>query len=207
MNRETKTDEKVLCLPRDCLPETWLGEAVSIKMAEERFFETVEGFPLIWLPRHIVETDRAFKQLIPYVVLQCLSGLQTACYCRNGAESRLHSFWSVGIGGHINEEDQMAGPRLAEIVTRGMQRELREEFAALPGDLKPAFHGIINEEQTPVGHVHLGLVYRVLVTDTSGFRPGRELASFSWLSEEETLELPLELWSRLAIHLLESDQG
>jgi len=83
----------------------------------------------------------------------------------------------------------------------------REEIdTALPSNIDPVFHGIINEEQTPVGHVHLGLVYRILVSDRDGFRPGRELEYFAWMDEDEILSRPLELWSRLALNLLDAEE-
>jgi len=200
--------EKVLCIERSGLPQSWLRDAACIKMSAREFYSCLEGVSLSWMPRPTVETDRSYKQLIPYVVLQTLDGLHTACYRRNGAESRLHSLWSVGIGGHINEADSpSAGTGLEEIVTRGMERELKEEFRSLPGDAHPVFHGVINEERTAVGHVHLGLVWRINVTGRADFRPGRELEGFVWLNPDEIVSRPLELWSRLPLNLLDENQG
>jgi len=155
------------------------------------------------MPRHSVESDSSYKQLIPYVVLQTVDGLHTACYRRNGTEARLHALWSVGIGGHINEADRVSGEiALAAVVTGGMEREVREEFQSLPRDRHPVFHGVINEERTAVGHVHMGLVYRIHVNDMGDFVPGDELDAFAWLNSDEVLSRSLELWSRLALNLL-----
>jgi predicted NUDIX family phosphoesterase len=199
--------EKVLCIARDALPPSWLEKAAAIKMSSERFYECLEGVSMRWMPRRLVESDAAYKQVIPYVVLQTLDGLHTACYRRNGTEARLHALWSIGIGGHINDGDCPAsGMTLSDIVAHGMARELNEEFKALPSNIEPVFHGIINEEQTPVGHVHLGLVYRILVSDRDGFRPGRELEAFAWMDEDEILSRPLELWSHLALNLLDAEE-
>jgi predicted NUDIX family phosphoesterase len=189
------------------LPPSWLENAAAIKISSERFYNCLEGVSTNWMPRCLVEADAAYKQLIPYVVLQTLDGLHTACYRRNGTEARLHALWSVGIGGHINDGDCLAsGVTLPNIVAHGMERELKEEFEALPSNIEPVFHGIINEEQTPVGNVHLGLVYRILASHRDDFRPGRELEAFAWMDEDEILSQPLELWSRLALNLLDAQE-
>lgn len=202
-----ETEEKVLCMARASLPPSWLGDGAAIKMSAYTFYHSLEDVPVNWMPRHAVETDPAYKQLIPYVVFQTLDGLHTACYRRNGTEARLHALWSVGIGGHINPADSLAGGMaLPDIVTRGMERELKEEFQALPANIEPVFHGVINEERTPVGHVHLGLVCRILVSDMDDFSPGNELEAFAWMDEDEILSRPLELWSRLALHLLDVEE-
>ena len=201
-------DEKVLCVERSLLPESWLRDAAGIKMSGREFYNCLEGVPMNWMPRHSVETDRSYKQLIPYVVLQTFDGRHTACYRRNGSETRLHTLWSVGIGGHINETDCPGGKiGLPAIVTRGMEREIKEEFRFLPKDTLPVFHGAINEERTAVGHVHIGLVYRINVSDMADFVPGNELEAFLWLNSDEILLRSLEIWSRLALNLLDAEQG
>jgi len=201
-------EEKVLCITRSALPKSWLQGAVCIKMSARKFYNCLEGAPISWMPRHSVERDRSYKQLIPYVVLQTVNGIHTACYQRNGAETRLHTLWSVGIGGHINEGDCSPGDvDLPAIVIRGMEREIKEEFQSLPGDRYPVFHGIINEERTAVGHAHIGLVYRIHVNDIADFVPGNELESFDWMNSDEILSRPLEIWSRLALNLLDENQG
>jgi len=82
---------------------------------------------------------------------------------------------------------------------------MSEEFRSFPSSISAVFHGIINEEKTPVGLVHLGLVYRVLLLDTDGFELGSELDAFCWLETERLFEQKLELWSRLALHLLDEE--
>ncbi len=65
------------------------------------------------------------------------------------AEARLHHKLSLGIGGHINP-----GQSLLE----GLQRELDEEvWIGTSYDMQ--FIGIVNDDSTDVGRVHLGTVY------------------------------------------------
>lgn len=125
---------------------------------------------------------------------------------RSAFEERLHDFWSVGIGGHVNRNDCGNGDgSLSAIIRNGMEREISEEFRSLPKETHAVFHGVINEEISAVGHVHLGLVYRMQLWGREGFEPGRELDSFMWVETEKVFREPLEFWSRLALNLLEME--
>ena len=199
----TNEEEKVLCIRRADLPSRWVADAAVVKMAAETFFRALAGIPVHWLPRPDAESDPIYKQLIPYVLLQTADGLHTACYRRRGSEKRLHDFWSVGIGGHVNGQDFGNGDgSISAIINNGLKRETAEEFHSLPEEARAVFHGVINEEVTEVGRVHLGLVYRMHVRKKEGVVPGAELDSFAWVRTEQIFEKSLELWSRLALNLV-----
>ena len=70
---------------------------------------------------------------------------------RAGGDARLHDRYSIGVGGHVNPEDGD--------VVGGLRREWAEEIVA---DFEPEFEplGVLNDDNNPVGAVHLGLVYR-----------------------------------------------
>ena len=59
-----------------------------------------------------VEVDPSFKQIIPYVVFR--SGDLVFCYTRGKTqgEARLHRLRSMGVGGHVSEEDARGGKTL-----------------------------------------------------------------------------------------------
>ncbi|MBF0573075.1 MAG: phosphoesterase [Desulfamplus sp.] len=104
--------EKVLCIKRTDMPDKWLMEQSAIKMKEEVFFSFISAtdfrtnsFKYHWIDRPIAENDKAFKQIIPYIIIQADNGNLTAIYRRKGSENRLHGLWSIGIGGHINPLD------------------------------------------------------------------------------------------------------
>jgi predicted NUDIX family phosphoesterase len=106
-------------------------------------------------PRFEVETDPEFKQLIPYIVLK--NGNQLFHYRRGsaGTEKRLQALRSIGIGGHISEDDARGGE---DPYHTGMMRELLEEVE-ISGDWTEQFLGFINDDSLPVGRVHLGVVH------------------------------------------------
>lgn len=113
-------------------------------------------------PRGEVEEDPGFKQLIPYVVFRhkTTDGRETVFQYTRGrgmGEGRLHSKRSVGIGGHISAMDATGGGS-TNPYEEGMRRELEEEVAIdTPYTVKCV--GLINDDETPVGRVHLGVVH------------------------------------------------
>ncbi len=113
-------------------------------------------------PRDQVEKDPGFKQLIPYMIFRHTdpSGRQTVFQYTRGTgmgEGRLHRKRSVGIGGHISSVDA-ASNGSGNPYEEGMRRELEEEV-----DVDTPYTarcvGMINDDQTEVGRVHLGVVH------------------------------------------------
>jgi predicted NUDIX family phosphoesterase len=202
MERAMPPAETILALPRRSLPPEWVQPQVSLALPEADFFERLRTVPMVFAPRSALERDPTHKQIIPYLLVQTPDRAHTACYRRNGSEKRLHTLWSVGIGGHIARVDrQMADEALESIVRSGLAREISEEFRSLPPAPPPRFLGIVNEERSEVGSVHLGLVFRLEVAATDRVLPGEELEGFRWLETTAVSGLHLELWSRLALQL------
>jgi predicted NUDIX family phosphoesterase len=158
-------------------------------------------------PRREVEQDPGFKQLIPYVIFTYTDAenkLNVFQYTRGTGmgEGRLHRKHSVGIGGHISLID--ADPNLnSSPYEEGMRRELAEEVEInTPYTSKCV--GLINDDQTEVGRVHLGVVHLFAVerptvhsreTDLleSGFRPVADIL--------QDLE-GFETWSQICLRAL-----
>lgn len=110
-------------------------------------------------PRAEMEEDPNFKQLIPYVIFRYEDpeGKVSLFRYRRGSglgERRLHQKCSIGIGGHISSIDAEESNPYAE----GMRRELGEEVA-IEAHYRQQCVGLINDDQTEVGKVHLGVVH------------------------------------------------
>jgi len=156
--------------------------------------------------RDQVERDPGFKQLIPYVIFRHTdsAGRQTVFQYTRGTgqgEGRLHRKHSVGVGGHISLCDAAGaqGPAYEE----GMRRELDEEVV-VESPFSMRCVGLINDDQTDVGRVHLGVVHlcdveqpRVRPRESeilqAGFRPVDEILAD--LSGFET-------WSQICMRAL-----
>lgn len=157
-------------------------------------------------PRSIVEEDPGFKQLIPYMIF-CheADGRRTVFQYTRGAgqgESRLHRKRSVGIGGHISTIDCSAdGGR--DPYQEGMRRELEEEVA-LDTPYTSRCVGLINDDQSPVGRVHLGVVYRFDVERPAVHPRESEIIECGFRLVEEILGdlSAFETWSQICMKAL-----
>lgn len=196
--------EDILCVSRELLPAEFLQNAGACAFSLQKCKAVLEHAHLQWHSRSLIENDARYKQIIPYTLIMTEEGL-CATYCRAGTEKRLHGLRSLGIGGHVARYDSKGADGVFEAVFEGLRRELAEE---MPGAemFPPEFLSVINEEKTPVGTVHLGLVFLVKVPDARICRPGRELGDFRWQSLRELLnggaEKEYELWSQLALGLM-----
>ena len=136
----------------------------------EQYQPLLAGCNVEFRLRSEAEEDPSFKQLIPYVIVE-RHGLVLSYYRGEGqGEARLRGERSIGIGGHINPCDLAAGvigsmanrPEfLNDWYVNGMLRELHEElrFTYRPDEWDMPIVGLINEDQTEVGKVHLGVVH------------------------------------------------
>ena len=185
--------EQVLVVPREAVVpgEGWLGvrrDGVAAALAavarEGRF-----------VLRSTAEVDSTLKQVIPYLVLRDGQRWFLMRRTKAGGDARLHDRWSIGVGGHLNPGDGD--------VLGGLRREWAEELVA---DFVPDFTpvGLLNDDTTPVGAVHIGIVY---VADAAG-RPveiretDKLVGRFAATAEVVAVRDSMETWSRLVFNLL-----
>jgi predicted NUDIX family phosphoesterase len=188
---------KICCVDTNRLPAE-LTAGTAARAVD--FFSFVSAADIRWIERSEAETNNAYKQIIPYIVVLQSSG-RILCYPRHGAESRLHGFYSCGIGGHIDIED--GRDTFEKTVTTGMMRELKEELADFRENrVELVYRGIINETESPVGQVHLGLVYTALCMGDYAPQPSEETSGMEWKTPEELKLIKKELWSDLALELI-----
>jgi len=190
---------KICCVDTAGLPAEWTAGTAACSVD---FFSFVSAADIRWVERSEAETNNAYKQIIPYIVVLRNSG-HILCYPRHGAESRLHGFYSCGLGGHIDIDD--ARDTFKETVAAGMMRELKEELADFREDrVELVYRGIINETGSDVGQVHLGLVYTARCLGDYAPQPSEETKGMEWKTPEELKPVKKELWSDLALELVNS---
>ncbi|QEL17993.1 phosphoesterase [Limnoglobus roseus] len=196
------TDERVLVIPTAHFQA--VGSFQGYRRADESFRRSLLDLRVFsFQPRSVVETDPAFKQLIPYVILRC--GDQLFHYRRgaSGNEKRLQALRSVGIGGHISEDDA-AGP--ADLYTNGMRRELAEEVT-IDCHFTERLLGFINDDRTFVGSVHLGVVH-LLELDAAAARSNEDALTETGFASESQLwdeRGEFETWSQFAFEMLRAE--
>ena len=166
-----------------------------------------ESDAVSYRPRSEMEEDPSYKQLIPYVIFRHTDDTGTVRlfqYTRGGGqgEVRLHALRSVGVGGHISSDDAQVADGHA-VYTEGMRRELDEEVD-IDTPYADTCVGLINDDQTPVGQVHLGVVH-IFDVERPHVRPAEdEILNVGFQPVDEILaELgQFETWSQIAVRAL-----
>jgi len=203
---EDVTTERVLVVPTDLFHR--LGHFQGFSPDVDRYLdELLSSEHTSYRPRAEVEQDPGFKQLIPYVIFRHTDsdGRQTVFRYTRGTgqgEGRLHSKQSVGIGGHISTlyagADGSGNP-----YTEGMRREVEEEVI-VDTPYTSRCVGMINDDETEVGSVHLGVVHLADV-ERPAVRPREsEILESRFVPIEDMLaDLDgFETWSKICLEAL-----
>ena len=194
------TEERVLCFERKLFEE--LGVFQGLSLAIDKYLPVVTSSSnTLYLNRSDAEQDKRYKQLIPYVLIICHGRILRYRRGRGGQETRLHGLYSVGIGGHISEEDHglfSSGLGYQE----GMRRELMEEVAI--DEVKETAVAVINDDSTDVGYVHFGVVHVLPVVNenVAGRRSGIVAPEFIPIVEAVEDPSGYESWSRFCLEHL-----
>lgn len=188
-------DELALCLDRSELPSTWQQDDLALPLTENDL-NIFEQSRYRFACRREIEYDFTVKQVIPYVIVLDPTN-NILIYRRRGTETRLHDLWSLGIGGHINDTDHVPSNFKATLFS-GMKRECFEEMGTEVKDF--SLLGIINEEQTDVGHSHIGIVFWTQITHD--LPASDELTDWKFVCLDQLSSYDFELWSSLALRLI-----
>jgi predicted NUDIX family phosphoesterase len=196
------TDELVLVVPTADVVARLGGGAAwhGIRSAGEADLRALIRRRGAFHPRSAMEQDPAWKQVIPYPVLRDGDAWFLMRRTRAGSDARLHDRYSIGVGGHVNPEDGGLDGDLGP----ALRREWHEELVV---DFVPPFRfvGLLNDDTTPVGAVHLGLVYE----GDAGGRPvairetDKLSGAFVQTAEVAAVADRLETWSRIAFEFIE----
>jgi predicted NUDIX family phosphoesterase len=190
--------ENVLVVPRDRLfaGEEWTGFRDA---GLDDLLDRVRG-NYHFRPRREVEEDASEPQIIPYVVFRHQDRYFLTHRLRRSSERRLRHLYSLGVGGHINPEDVADA---ADPIEAGLRREWEEEVV-YQGRFSTRLIGAINDQSTPVGRVHVGLIFLV-----EGDRPEISIREVDKLAgalfELEAMRsyyLDMESWSQLIFDYL-----
>lgn len=202
--------ERVLVVPTEVFHR--LGHFQGFSSDVDGYLEELlDPASVSFRPRDEVEDDPGFKQLIPYVIFRHhgrSDGAAVFQYTRGTGqgEGRLHSKKSVGIGGHISDIDLPGAGSTGGnggVFEEGMRRELEEEVE-IDTPYRARCVGMINDDETPVGSVHLGMVYLFDVERPAVTPRESEIIECGFRRVGEILEDldGFETWSRICMKAL-----
>lgn len=147
-----------------------------------------------------LEHDVSLQQIIPYVVIINNKAKKVFAYKRapdeRYTEVRLRNKFSIGIGGHVERQDDK------NPIQSGMMRELMEEvkISEYP---TPKIIGYINDDKGDVESVHFGIL-ALAETENEVQQGDDEMVESGFYSIEEFESLiadssnNLEGWSKIA---------
>ena len=149
-----KEDEKIMGIGRDIIFErgAWQG----LKRDDLDYYLALIRKHFQFKRRGEVERDPSFQQVIPYIVFNFRDKYFLYRYLRGAGERRLINDYMLGIGGHINWDDELGE---GDTLEKGMMREWQEEVYYKGNLLEKRLVGILNDDSREVERVHLGLVY------------------------------------------------
>ena len=194
-----RDEERVLVVPTPVFHSLGLFHGFTPEV--QRYLPALlDAAHLRYLRRGDAETDPTFKQLIPYVVLRWRDRVFHYTRGAAGGEARLRARRSIGIGGHVSAED---GTPDATAYTNGMLREVAEEVIVDSAYAERTV-GLINDDRTPVGQVHLGIVHVFELDEPRVERRDDALAEvgFATLTDLRARRDEFETWSQFVLDAL-----
>jgi predicted NUDIX family phosphoesterase len=195
-------DEMVLCFPRTLLDAIGSFDGVSTNVSAY-VPRILEAENTRFVPRSAAEDDPLHKQIIPYVLIR--KGDRYLHYVRGkgSGEKRLVSLGSIGIGGHINHGDENLFLTGLQFYEEALQRELHEELR-MDGRFETRAIALINDDATPVGRVHFGIVHVCELGEENVAKGEACITDIQFLTVPELRARRdrMETWSQLCLELL-----
>jgi len=192
--------ENILVVPTTTLffEGVWQGLRCVDQLDLAKYMDIIQT-KCEFLSRPAMEEDSNYKQIIPYLIFKYQDKYFLMQRASKASETRLRSKFSLGIGGHIREDD-MQGSSIFDWA----RREFAEEVD-YKGNVTVEMLGILNDDSNEVGKVHVGLVM-LLNGDSCDIKVESELKSGELLTIDECLlyEAQMENWSKLVFAYLKN---
>ena len=193
-------DEHILVVKRDILFPTTAWNGLMTDNFD--YYVAVVQQHKEFYPRSLMEQDPTYKQIIPYLIFTHNNHYFLMQRHKKASEQRLHSKLSLGIGGHVRQED-LEGTTLFDWA----RREFHEEVT-YAGNLTIRPIGLLNDDSNEVGKVHLGFVL-LLAGDSPEITIKSELAHGSLVSLQECAAGydRMETWSQFVLTTLLKEEN
>lgn len=188
-------DEDILVVKRSLLfsqEQAWQG----INPTTQSFQDIITNHG-IFMPRCHAETNPEYKQIIPYMIFMFEKKIFIMQRKNTASEQRLANKMSLGIGGHIRSEDVTNND-----IIDWAKREFEEEVF-YSGSQAITTIGILNDDSSEVGRVHLGILM-LIDANTDRIAIKDEHKSGVLLTRDECIALrpQMESWSQIAFDFL-----
>jgi predicted NUDIX family phosphoesterase len=192
-------NENVLVFPRSLFEQLGVFQGFSADV--DRYLPAIlDKKNNSFQPRARAESDPNFKQIIPYVVVTDGNSILHYVRGKKAGEQRLVAKGSIGIGGHINDNDPTLFADDSQAFQEAVKREVCEELA-IQGEFDAKPVGLINDDSTEVGRVHFGIVH-VLSRTPEQVKKNEQVITqveFIPIVELKNRREQMESWSQLCL--------
>ncbi|MDQ3622373.1 MAG: hypothetical protein M3463_07785 [Verrucomicrobiota bacterium] len=152
-----KDEEQILVVRRELFDR--LGAFQGLELNVNRYLPILlSRAHNFFTARGPAETNPELKQLIPYVLLVHNGRVLHYVRGRKAGEQRLVAKGSIGIGGHMNDQDEGLFAVDRDAYHAGVRREVAEELR-LDASYTDHVVALLNDDSNEVGRVHLGIVH------------------------------------------------
>lgn len=197
----SQPDENILVVRRSLFDE--LGSFHGLNFEPEKYLPALlargNNF---FMPRAQAENDPTHKQIIPYALITHGDAVLHYVRGKKAGEQRLVAKGSIGIGGHMNQEDEsLFNFAIGEAAYRaGVEREVNEEIT-IQTPFEDRIVALLNDDTTEVGRVHLGIVHVFRLAERKVQRREAMITNMAFLTKDELLagRDSLETWSQLCV--------
>ncbi|GAA5497448.1 hypothetical protein Rhal01_03644 [Rubritalea halochordaticola] len=195
--------EQILVIKRELFDT--LGSFQGIQTDVEKYLSTIiNPSNNFFMDRAEAEEDPTHKQLIPYALFRHNGKFINYMRSKSGGEARLHAKRSMGIGGHINPEDEREDHLGMETYLAGVEREINEELN-IQGNYTQKIVALLNDDSNEVGKVHLGVVHLFELETNQVTSNEDAIADLKFNTIEELqgeMHENLESWSQICADIL-----
>lgn len=196
-------DESVLVIKRELFDEigTFQGISTEIEKYLPVFLNPSNNF---FIHRELAEDDPTHKQIIPYAIFKHGDKFLKYLRGKKSGEQRLASKSSIGIGGHINQDDFNSSSLEKDTYLTGIEREINEELI-INCDYNNLPIALINDDSNDVGQVHLGVVHLFDLESDQVEAGEANIENLEFLSSDDLLREKdnLESWSQICVDHLD----
>ncbi len=196
-------DESVLVIKRELFDEIGAFQGISTEIDKYLpvFLNPSNNF---FIHRELAEDDPTHKQIIPYAIFKHGDKFLRYLRGKKSGEQRLASKSSIGIGGHINQDDFNSSSLEKDTYLTGIEREINEELI-INCDYNNLPIALINDDSNDVGQVHLGVVHLFDLESDQVEAGEANIENLEFLSSDDLLREKdnLESWSQICVDHLD----
>ena len=196
-------DENVLVVRRSLFDQ--LGSFQGLNFEPQKYLDALlSRGNNFFIPRAAAENDPAHKQIIPYAIIACGDRILHYVRGKKAGEQRLVAKGSIGIGGHMNDEDESLFAWDEKAYRIGVEREVSEEIK-IETNFEDRIVALLNDDTTEVGRVHLGIVHLFRLIEPKVEKREAMITSLAFLTKDELRARRdiLETWSQICVDSLD----